>query len=186
MVTSARELEIEIPDDIDTSLPIVPISKDHNNLNDIDRSVEINKFSRTVQMTTIVKETQESTFRFSDDFMLDTAIRIDAQSTNDEPHEVKRSKDIDKSPSGLQIEKKNSIVQQKLPVLTKNLDEPVDEPEQTERQDLKETLSDIDPLEVEDNVIEERKNYSILFFGIGIAVAAGAAIAFIKTRTGNQ
>ena len=48
MVTSARELEIEIPDDIDTSLPIVPISKDHNNLNDIDRSVEINKFSRTV------------------------------------------------------------------------------------------------------------------------------------------
>ena len=52
-------------------------------------------------MTTIVKETQESTFRFSDDFMLDTAIRIDAQSTNDEPQEVKRQKDIDNSSIGL-------------------------------------------------------------------------------------
>ena len=52
-------------------------------------------------MTTIVKETQESTFRFSDDFMLDTAIRMDAQSTHDEPQDDKRQKDIDKSPSGL-------------------------------------------------------------------------------------
>ena len=101
MVTSARELEIEIPDDIDTSLPMVPISKDRNNLNDLDGSVEISKFSPANQMTTIVKETQESTFRFSDDFMLDTAIRNEAQSTRDEPLEVKRQEDINKSPSGL-------------------------------------------------------------------------------------
>ena len=44
-------------------------------------------------------------------------------------------------------------------------------------------MSELDPLEMGDDILEEPdKRYGILYVGIGIAIAAGAAIALIKTR----
>ena len=50
-------------------------------------------------------------------------------------------------------------------------------------------MSELDPLEMGDDILEEPdKRYGILYVGIGIAMAAGAAsyaLALIKTRNPN-
>ena len=71
MSTTHRDLEIEIPDDIVSSIPFVPITKDRYNLATLD-DTQCNRSASTQQITTIVKETQTTAFGFSDDFTLDS------------------------------------------------------------------------------------------------------------------
>ena len=75
MSTSPRDQETEeIPDDIEASLPIVPQTKTQSNLINLTDS-NINQFSPTEPITTIMKETETTAFGFSDDFTLDTPLR---------------------------------------------------------------------------------------------------------------
>ena len=75
MSTSPRDQETEeIPDDVEASLPIVPQTKTQSNLINLTDS-NINQFSPTEPITTIMKETETTAFGFSDDFTLDTPLR---------------------------------------------------------------------------------------------------------------
>ena len=77
MATSPRDQEAEeIPDDIETSLPLLPETKAQSNLANLTES-NTNQFSPTEPITTIMKETETTAFGFSDDFTLDTPLRQD-------------------------------------------------------------------------------------------------------------
>ena len=105
------DLENDIPDDIDNSLPTLPKSRGHNNLTTID-DPERNVFSTENPLTTIIKETEASAFGFSDDFTLETPhILEDNQNANINSEKVENLKKvkINTLREGQNVERKSDI-----------------------------------------------------------------------------